>query len=472
MALSRILIVFTLAALTLLSFATPRPCCAADAPPNVIIFIGDDVGVDEIGAYGHPHIRTPNIDRLASQGVRFDRAFLTCSSCSPSRCSTLTGRYPHSTHAGELHLPLPKDQVLLTTPLREAGYWTMAIGKWHLGNEVKDQVDDIRDVRPEGMGDLWVKALRERPKDKPFFMWAAHHDSHRPYGPKDAVTPPHTHADIVVPPYLPDTPVVREDLRMYYDEISRFDEHIGMALAELERQGVADNTFILVMSDNGRPFPRCKTTVYDSGVRTPFIVKWPGVIKPGTVSTSLISTVDIAPTVLAIAGLKPLESFQGVSLMPVLHDPTATVRQYAHSEHNWHDYAALERGIRSARFTYIHNWRTDLPGTPPADAVTSTTFREMLKLKEAGKLTPEQMSIFVAPRVEEELYDTAADPHALKNLAADPAYADVMKAMRDEMRIWREGTDDDFDPQKITPDGFDRTTGKRMIKAAHPSFVK
>ena len=138
----------------------------------------------------------------------------------------MTGRYPHCTEAGELHLPLPKNQTMMTKPLMEAGYWTAAVGKWHLGENVADQVDYRQNAAPQKMGDAWVEALRKRPKKKPFFLWAAHYDPHRAYKP-GAVDPPHTREDVNVPPFFPDDPAVRDDMALYYDEISRFDQHIG-----------------------------------------------------------------------------------------------------------------------------------------------------------------------------------------------------------------------------------------------------
>ena len=233
---------------------------AADRP-NIIIFVADDMAWNDAGTYGNPAVRTPNIDALAKEGMRFDRAYLTCSSCSPSRCSMMTGRYPHSTGASELHLPLPADQTMMTKPLKEAGYWTAAVGKWHLGEAVADQVDFRASSPPHKMGDAWVDAIKNRPKDKPFFVWAAHSDPHRGYKP-GAVDPPHDPASVIMPRFFPDTPEVRGDLALYYDEVSRFDQHIGETLAEIERQGETENTFVLVISDNGRPFPYCKTMVH------------------------------------------------------------------------------------------------------------------------------------------------------------------------------------------------------------------
>jgi arylsulfatase A-like enzyme len=444
----------------------------ADQRPNFVIFVADDMAWDDCGAYGNPAVRTPNIDALARAGMRFDRAYLTCSSCSPSRCSMLTGRYPHATGAGELHLPLPADQTLLTQPLRDAGYWTAAVGKWHLGEAVADQVDYRKPSRPDAMGRAWVTALTQRPKDKPFFLWAAHSDPHRGYQ-VGAVDPPHQAADVVVPPLFPDTPEVRQDLALYYDEVSRFDQHIGMVLAELENQGAADNTLVLVISDNGRPFPHCKTRVHVPGVRTPLIARWPKRIRPATTVKQVVSTVDIAPTVLQLAGLQPLDRFQGRSFAPILSGARVRIRRYAFAEHNWHDYRAFERAVHSQRYCYVRNWLENTPATPPADAVNSPTYEVMKKLHAAGKLAPEQQGCFETPRAAEFLYDVQADPNCIHNLADDPDMKPTLEEMRSALRQWQRETDDEFPGEdELTPDGFDRTTGQRLIRAAHPSLEK
>ncbi len=444
----------------------------ADERPNFIIFVADDMAWEDCGAYGHPTIRTPNIDALATAGMRFDRAYLTCSSCSPSRCSILTGRYPHSTGAGELHLPLPGEQTMFTKPLMQAGYWTAAVGKWHLGEAVANQVDYRKPSRPEAMGDAWLTALQDRPKDKPFFLWAAHSDPHRGYKP-GAVDPPHKPADVVVPPFFPDTPAVREDLALYYDEVSRFDEHIGLVLGELDKQQIAENTFVLVISDNGRPFPHCKTRVHVPGARTPFIIRWPKGVRAGSTSKQVVSTVDIAPTILQLAGLEPLKSFQGTSIAAVLAGAKIRTREYAFAEHNWHDYRAFERGVHGQRYCYVRNWLPGTPGTPPADAVNSPTYTAMKELLAAGKLDQVQSECFVVPRPTEFLYDVESDPDCIVNLADDPSQQPTLDQMRTALEQWQTETDDRFPGEdELTPDGFDRETGKRLIKAAHPSLVK
>ena len=457
--------------------------------PNVVLIIADDMAWDDCGAYGNPKVRTPNIDRLAREGMRFDRAFVTASSCSPSRSSIITGRYPHNTGAEELHWPLPPEQVTFVEKLKASGYWTAAAGKWHLGNAVKDRFNVLREagsagfqlavgkdakarMTPQGSGavqsgcDQWLPVLRDRPPDRPFFLWLASLDPHRDYQPA-TISEPHRPENVTVPAYLPDVPEVRKDLAMYYDEISRLDEHVGEVLEELERQGVAGDTLVLFLSDNGRPFPRCKTSLYDSGIKTPMIIRWPGHVRPGSHCGGLVSTIDIAPTVLQVAGIAPGRGFQGMDLSPMLKDPKVKVREIVFAERNWHDYAAHGRAARSERFKYIKNSDCEMPPTPPADAVRSPSFQAMRRLRDEGRLTPAQRSCFVRPRPAEELYDVDADPDELVNLASDPKYAEVLTAMRRSLLEWARGTNDTA-PAKLSPDEFHRETGEPLPGRVRP----
>ena len=428
--------------------------------PNFIIFIADDQAWNDVGCYGHPSIRTPNIGKLAREGLKFEYAFLTCASCSPTRCSVITGRYPHSTGARELHQSLPANQIAFPGLLRQAGYYTASAGKWHLGKDAKKNFDTVTEGGGPSGCEKWVDTLTNRPKDKLFFLWFASVDPHRGYR-LNTIDEPHKPEDVVVPPFLPDTPETRKDLAMYYDEITRMDGFIGQVLEELDKQHVTENTFVLFFSDNGRPFPRCKTTVYDSGVRTPLIVRWPRKAKAGTVCRSLVSVVDIAPTICELARVKRSSRFQGKSFVPLLTDPDASIRDYIFAEHNWHDYQAHERAVRSKQYLYIRNSFPELPGTPPADAVRSPTFRTMRKLRDEKKLPPHQMTCFVTPRPAEELYNVEKDLYSLNNLSYDPKYEDILKKMRNVFQDWGQETDD-WIPRQPTPDKYDRETGLRL----------
>lgn len=463
--------------------------------PNFVLIIADDLAWDDSSPYGHESIMTPNLQRLADGGMRFDNAILTASSCSPSRASILTGRYPHQTDAEELHWPLPKEQVTFVEKLKEKGYWTGAAGKWHLGEEVKDRFDVVKDVDTSGFqlpagdaatagnfeetleGDAksgaadWVPLMRERDRARPFFLWLAALDPHRPYDQsilEEGALPD----EIRVPPYHPDTPAVRADYQQYYDEITRLDRFVGEVLDELEEQKIADKTLVLFISDNGRPFPRDKTTLYDSGIKTPMIARWPGTISPGSVCPRLVSSIDIAGTFLSLAKIeKPGITFEGVDFSPLFSDPERPIRDYVFAEKNWHDYEDHARAVRNERYKYIRNYFEDLPLTPPADVVRCPTYLELVRLHEKGKLTPAQSICFSAPRPAEELYDLKLDPHEIKNLAADERYSPLLDAMRSALADWESRTKDAA-PELRTADEFDRLTGMPTSARIRPRLPK
>ncbi|MEZ6048148.1 MAG: sulfatase [Planctomycetaceae bacterium] len=428
---------------------------AAETRPNIVLFIADDMAWDDSEPYGHPHIRTPNLARMSKGGLTFDNAFLTISSCSPTRCSLITGRYPHSTGAPNLHEALPADQHLFPEDLKKSGYFTAACGKWHLGPHAVRGFNKIdKDLH------AWKDFLKERPADSPFFFWIATTDPHRDYQPNTIETP-HTADDAVVPPYLIDNAETRQDFAMYYDEIGRLDEEVGAIMDALESQNQLENTLFVFISDNGRPFPRCKATIYDSGIKTPLICHWPARIKAGERSDALVSTVDLAPTFLTLAGIEPGETFQGKEFSKVLSDPTAGHRDYIFAERNWHNFDFWGRGVRSLKFKYIHNNYPENYDTPPADAVRSPSFQELVKAEEAGTLEPQQRYAFIHPRQVDELYDLEEDPNEFHNLAQDPAYQQQLEHMQSVLADWRTRTNDP-DERTPFPNDFDRTTGERV----------
>ncbi len=463
--------------------------------PNLVLIIADDMAWDDSAPYGHDSIVTPNLTRLANEGMRFDNAILTISSCSPSRASIITGRYPHQTDAEELHWPVPPEQITFVEKLRDQGYWTAAAGKWHLGDALRDRFDEIREVDTSGFqlpsgeagkagkfvetlqGEAqsgcaeWVPLLKDRPKDKPFFLWLAALDPHRPYHP-NILSEGSRPEEIKVAPYHPETSAVKSDYQLYYDEITRLDKYVGLVMDEIEAQGVADHTLILFISDNGRPFPRDKTTLYDSGIKTPWIVKWPDVVKASSECKRLVSSVDIAKTFMKLGGVKNVGStFEGVDFSPLLTNPKNPIRDFAFAEKNWHDFEDHVRAVRNERYKYIRNYYNDLPQTPSADGLRSPTYVELLRLRDNGGLNENQKGCFTTPRPEEELYDTKMDPHELKNLAGDLSHAKLLTAMRAALEDWETRTKDSA-PELRTADEFDRESGLPTPARVRPRLSK
>jgi N-sulfoglucosamine sulfohydrolase len=462
---------------------------AADRP-NVILVIGDDISWDDFGCYGNPTARTPNIDRLAAQGLRFTNAFLTASSCSPSRSSIVTGRYPHNIGAAsELHRPIAWNVPRFPALLREKGYFTLLSGKNHMSQEKPpagqtpqpepfEVIDGGQGPKNRGGHANWVKHVQERPKERPFFFWFASHDAHRAWEADDewneaAYGPKHDPRKVRVPAFLVDDDATRRDLASYANEVTRLDHYVGRVVAELERQAILNDTLILVLADNGRPFPRAKTRLHDSGMKTALVAHWPGGIakRPGSVSTALVSSIDLAPTILEIASVPIPESVQGRSLRPVLADPKARGRSFAFSEHNWHDYAAFGRAVRDGEYLFIVNLRPELPWQGPADSVRSPSHASLQSARKAGSLTTAQQDVFLAPRQAGELYRTADDPDQLKNLVGDPAHADALRRLREAMTRWIEETADSV-PTDYSRDGFDRETGNRLFGNQDTSYYR
>lgn len=433
--------------------------------PNFVFIIADDVSWDDMGCNGNKVVKSPNIDRLAQEGLRFTNAFLTASSCSPSRCSIISGKYPHSNGAAELHTPLPENEVPYPLFLKQNNYYTAHAGKWHMGPAAHRAFDLYTDENGYDNGDggekNWVKFIKDRPKDKPFFFWLAAYDAHRPWG-ADTFKITQDAAKMILPPYFADTPETRQDMASYYNEIGRFDYYVGKVREELEKQDVLDNTMIIVMADNGRPFPRCKTRVYDSGMKTPFIVFWPkGIRRKGIKTESLISAIDIAPTILELAGIKAPDDYQGTSFVHVFKNPAADIRTSVFSEHNWHDYEAHERMIRTKDYLYVLNAMPNLTNGGPADSKKSATQQALNQIRDDGKLTQAQADIFMAPRPEEELFDVRNDPEQFLNLASMPQFQEKLKEMRGLLKNWQYNTGDTT-PEYLTPDWHNRETGKAL----------
>nr|MBI1228856.1 sulfatase-like hydrolase/transferase [Cytophagales bacterium] len=415
--------------------------------PNFVFIITDDISAEDLGIYGNTAIPTPNLDRIAQRSLVFDNAYLTTSSCSPSRNSIITGRYPHNTGAPEIHVPLPEDQVTFVQLLKMAGYHTLLSGKNHMA--VPEQLGFLAssDSYPAG-SENWIRHLRERPKDKPFFFWFASHDAHREWqiNDKGRTFDP---KDVAVPPYMYDGPRTREDLIGYYHEITRSDYYAGLVFEELERQGILDNTYFIYLTDNGRPFPRSKTYLYQNGSRTPLIICGPKVTAGRT--KSLVSSIDLAPTVLELADLPLPESFQGISFVPVFDKHGAVVREVAFAERNWHRYSAHERMVRIGDWLYIRNnfpFTRNLSGE--SDPHQHPAAQELWSKLDEGSLTADQALIMRLPQPAEQLFHLKNDPDNLVNVVHEPENLPVLAQMRTLLTRWTNETGDHI-PDAPTP---------------------
>ena len=425
-------------------------------PPNILVLVADDLGWRDLGSYGNRGIRTPNLDRLAGSGLRVIHAYGTTPQCSPSRISTLTGKYAHTTRTEDLHVPLPEDQRLLPSYLENAGYFTGLMAKTHIGPNGERQFRWYSPKLSEAL-----PAFLDSAGTRPFFLWVGFHDPHRPYQ-RGAIPHPHTPDRVSVPPYLVDTPETRADLALYYDEISRMDAEVGRMLAELGRRKLREETLVVFFSDNGAPFPREKGTLYDPGTRTPLIISWPDVVRAGTVyDRGLVSTIDLAPTLLDVAGAARPKDMQGQSIRELLARPDSFAgRAFVFSERNWHDCDEHQRAVRSRRFRLIRtDAYTDLPLCITADIGGSPSFRSLRARAAAHRLTPAQRRLFESPRARLEFYDLERDPWELRNVAGDSQYAKQVAELADVLQQWIESSDDFPAAYRVRDDNTDRITG-------------
>lgn len=437
--------------------------------PNILVFIADDAGMD-FGCYGNPVIKTPNIDRLAKEGICFSKAFVTSPQSSPSRTSMMTGLFAHTMGTEDLHTPLPEGIKMIPGYLRDEGYYTGSLLKTHWGPEGNKQFDRmIAGGYLPDQGDLtedtyenYSQFLDESEK-KPFFLWVGFMDPHRPYN-RDVCPQVNAPEDVLVPPYLVDGPDTRRDLADYYDEISRMDRNIGRMLSILDEKGKLDNTIIVFLSDNGMPFPRSKGSLYDSGIQTPLIFVWKGHIEAGTLhQNGLVSTVDLMPTLLSLAGFVPPRDIYGESFHEAVLDHTRRTRDYIYAERNWHNTDEYIRCIRSEKYKLIYNAYYELPHGTAADLSSSLSWYELKKEQRAGRLTDKQKQIFTAPRAMIELYDLENDPFELDNIADIQQHIPEGRKLARLLVKWQKETNDHPSWKRRRGDDSDRITGFRLF---------
>ncbi|UDQ99490.1 sulfatase-like hydrolase/transferase [Lentisphaerae bacterium WC36] len=310
--------------------------------------------------------------------------------------------------------------------------------------DVKRAFNFISGGKGPGLQENWVSILAKRPKEKPFFMWLASSDAHHPFTIRKGQGKIYDPDEIDVPPYLYNGPLTRQDMAKYYHEVSRADYYMGKLLAELERQNISDNTYVIFCADNGQPFPRAKTRMYDSGSKSPLIIWSPKKVKPA-VSDSMVSLIDIGPTVLNLAGIEKADSMFGVSLKPVLKNRKKSVRDFVFVEHNWHVLPAHERMVRFGDWLYIKNsWSFEPLGCreilPLKDEFP--TAYELNQMRKKRKLKPEQLDVYLQKRPTEEFFYVKKDEHQFKNLVNQKECGHILNYARAVLNLWTTETKD------------------------------
>lgn len=416
------------------------------APPNIIFLISDDHTAADLGCYGNTHVRTPNLDRLAREGVRFANCFVASPQCSPNRSAIFTGCAPHTTSTSRLHTPMPPWEPSFLEQLKARGYFTGGFRKVHQGNEFNSRFDFYTADRKAKFEAFFDKL----PTGKPFFLHVGFTDPHRPYS-KGAVTPPHDPAKVRLPRFLPDSAEVRDDLARYHDFISRMDAECGQLLALLEGRGLAGNTVVFFTGDNGMPFPGAKGTCYDPGIHVPLLVKWPGVAKAGAVETKLISHVDLPATWVEIAGAAVTSKMQGRSIVPLLRGGAYQAREAVFSERNWHDNFDPIRSVRTDRYKLIFNAAPHFPYRPAWDLEGSPSWKSYLALGKRGMLAARYLRLLQPARPMVEMYDLRTDPDEFNDITGDPAHAGAKSDLLKRLSKWMHQTYDYLPPAFAGP---------------------
>jgi arylsulfatase A-like enzyme len=412
-------------------------------PPNIILIYAEDLSPD-LACYGEPGVETPNLDRLASQGVLFENAFTPAPSCTPARNALLLGIYQTRLNLGDQRLadqhtdeqrqPLPEPYKPFTVLLEDAGYHTA------LGCGYSRKVD--RNFAWDG--DLFeARDWRAGDKDQPFFaqitLYATHRGAYWRAGNKnfigDRVGDPVQPGEVQLPPYYPDHPVTRRDWATYLNTIQYIDKQMGQILNRLEREGIADDTAVVFMGDNGRAHLRGKCWLYDPGIHVPLIIRWPDGRAAGTRNTKLVSGIDITATILDLANVTVPQWMDGRSIA----SSKFSGRDAIFSARDRVDEAEEAiRAVRTDRYKYIRNFLPHIPRTQPFAYVRRhrPMWPIMERLWEAGKLKPHQAEFFAPNKPVEELYDLKRDPHELNNLADSPHHQDVLRRLRKRLRSW------------------------------------
>ena len=450
---------------------------------NVVFITLDDMNRDSIGVYGSKVPgTTPHIDKLASEGLRFEHGHVTIAICQPTRAVWMTGRYPHNSGALGFNV-INKGVPTLPETLRENGFHTGILGKTeHVVPSRKDAFAYRRDRSEmvngrsqELYGEFAAEFLKQaKSKEKPFFLMVNAHDPHRPfdnrvkadkrnlkptefieigkkvkrrrpkYGDYPAPSRIYHPEEIVVPGFLPDLPKIREEIAQYYSSVSRADDVVGRVLAELDKAGVRENTLVMLKSDHGIAVPFAKTNVWRHSTITPWIVRWPGTVTPNSKDEKhLIAGVDFAPTILDALGIEPMEGMDGRSFLPLLKGETQCNREYVFTHINsiasGRQYPM--RSVQSQRYGIIWNGWSDGQTTFKNESMSGYTWRALAAAAEEDPVLAKRAKHYLY-RCTLEFYDYEKDPDALNNLIDDSGHQEIIQTHLEKLLQLMEETGD------------------------------
>jgi N-sulfoglucosamine sulfohydrolase len=466
-----------------------------DQRPNIIIAMSDDQSYPHAGIYGDKTVQTPAFDRLAANGILFHNAFAAAPGCAPSRTSVLTGRFQwQNEEAGGHWTIFPENVVPFPVELEESGYLVGYTGKgvapfnWQRSawdrNAAGNEYNEITYTRDQRQNELpsrqfsgvnyaanFETFLNDRSEGQPFYFWFGASEPHRAFEEGSGLRAGKNLEDVVVPGFYPDHEIIRSDMLDYALAIDWFDKHLGLMVDKLEEIGELENTIIIVTSDQGMPFPRAKTNLYDYGLRVPFAVHWPKKVEAGQISHHLVSLADIAPTVLEVTGVQPekmlpMSAMSFVDILTSTNEDTRSNPRYRsevyaglerHSSARWANLGYPKRSVRTDEFLYIHNYKPERwpAGAPQRLNPDNLEPDYMHGLDENGKFTGEAYydidasptkgflienmndpairpfyKLAMAKRPSEELYDVVNDPYNLNNLAKVDEYQEILGTMR------------------------------------------
>ncbi len=424
--------------------APPAP--APPAKPNIVIFIADDLTWHDVACFGGPTgAKTPNLDRLASQGVKLTGFFSSAAVCSPTRQALLTGLYPVRNGAYPNHSQVKPGTRSLPFHLKELGYRSARVGKSHFGPPASFPFDEILPDKPAAM-----KRFMRAEAGRPFCLYIASNEPHGPWtkGDKSAYGDP---AALELPPYLIDTPETRRDLPAYYAEVTEMDRQVGEVMELLAASGREQDTLMMFFSEQGHAVPSGKWTCYDPGIRVAAIARWPGHIPPGSQNPALVQYVDVLPTLVAAAGGDPAQldagcpdanggrGLDGRSFLAVLSGKTTRHRDCVFSQHTARGIingpaAYGTRAVRDARWKLIVNLH---PEEEFSNIISQGPLLESWRAKgRAGDALAGKLAARYTRRPALELYDLQNDPWELTDVAGQAEHAATLTRLRGELDAW------------------------------------